>query len=146
MAARCATVVVCSTLKDVRVGNLSCQVFTLPLRSLGNTKISWRLSFNWMLAGIHLHQNEVTNKNSDRCSQAMTCGSVTAGRAVSGLCIQVFHLYSNNLHTDWKRDVCNCVQLRGFPSIRVWEKSDCGISSYITHACYIAKPCEKSHL
>lgn len=112
----------CLTLKDIRDGSLSCQVFTLPFRSLGNTKISWRLAFNGILAGIHLHQNEVTNKNSDGCIQAMTCGFVTAGRAVSGLCMQLFHIYSNNLRTDWKRDVCNCIQLWGFPSICVGEK------------------------
>lgn len=132
--------------KDIGVGSLSCQLLTLPFRSLGSTNISWRLSFNRVLAGTHLHQHEVTNKNSDGCIQAMTCGSVTAVRAVSGLCIQVFHLYSNNLRTDWKRDVCNCVRLQGFPLISVWEKGNCGISSYTTHAGCIAKPSEKAHL
>lgn len=131
--------------KDIRDGNLSCQFFTSPFRSLGNTKICWSLGFNSMLAAIHLHQNEVTNKISDGCIQR-TSVSVIAGRAMSGLCMQLFHLCSNNLHTDWKRDVFNRVQLWGFPSICVWEKSDCGISSYITHVGDIAKPSENPNL
>lgn len=56
--------------------NISCQGFTSHFRSLGNMKICGRLGFNEMLALL-----------------------LQVG-AESGLCIQHFYLYSNNLCTD----------------------------------------------